>query len=230
MTTVLPLTGPDSVPASAKARGTTSPSRILAIVVITLLVLFMLGFVLQLVAAGLHNVGASQAGSTAPVEPPADSPVVLSSVAAATILARSPSTSTALVHAKKSLAAAMQQSLRQFPGVTDTYLEFYGPGPAGSPARGAGVIVVAWGPTSAQFGVAQTAAGFADGAREKGHPVLGPVAESDGARITCETGPSGSVCLWVRSGTGVVEVTELQVPAPVVQADTLSIVTTLTDR
>jgi hypothetical protein len=195
---------------------------LIVIAAVTVTSLFALGVGMRLVESGLRRVSAADSAAIPP-----GPRITFHAVVPAEVVGRRPATLPSLVDARASSAAQMESGLRRVPGVTSTDYLLYGPGPVGAPSRGSGVIGLAWAATQSAI-PEQFVTGFADALKARPGTVLGPVIEPNGARLMCSTDTKMTMCTWIRSGTGLVEVFEYGVPGEVVQADTRAIVAELT--
>ena len=220
-TTVLP-TSRHSMPVSNRpSAGVSGATRFRYLAISVVLVVGIVGGVL-----GLMRGNSSRAGTGSNSIPTLPGPrVELSANAPATVAGRSLSASTSAADTPAN--AANLKYLQQMPGVANPHYASYGPGPAGAPSRGKGVVQVFWAGTPTHLGP-DFIAGLIDGMAKGGFKATGPTAEPNGAQMVTMATDAGALVFWVRSGTGIVEVVEFGVPPAVVESDTREVVAQLT--
>jgi hypothetical protein len=141
---------------------------------------------------------------------------------------RTPGTAPEVLSFKAEWAAQESKALGLYPGASTVHAEVYGPGPTDAPARGNGIIAIAWAQTRTQFPMDDAMREVTKGFTSQKVAVLAPVGEPSGAQIVCGSTPTFTLCQWIRSGTGYIQILEYGTQAAVVQADARALASQLT--
>lgn len=229
-TAVLPAArhapAPPIRPSGAPRRGTTV-SRVLAISAITVGVLAAIGVGTGMLAAGLRSATIHSDPNTYPSGPD----MVLTSVAPATVAGRTTSTRAVAARVKLQLGPPLQARLQKLLGANSaTFLEIYDPPPTRTAGAGT-TIVVSWAPSTTRYEADQILLGVADAIKADTGLAAAPLTEANGAHVICwaDARPATlSECLWIRSGTGAVEMIDYGVPPVAALDDVRRVVSSLT--
>jgi hypothetical protein len=182
------------------------------------------------IAGGLRGIAKGRSGA----QPAPGPPLTLATVAPETVVGRTPSTGAEVAQERLTLLAQTRGVLGQLPGMSPAKLEIYGPGPKTAPERGLGMAMLVWTGGSTPFDQDEFAAGFADGAvRGSGGRTI-TTSAPDGGVVVChesvqDVGPT-TLCLWIRSGSGLVMLAEYDVATDTVRSDLAGVVAQMTRR
>lgn len=186
------------------------------------------------VAVVLVTLGGLAGGLRGPAEggaqaaPAPGPPLTLATVAPEMVLGRTPSSDALAADDRSTTLDRMRALLGPIPGSSPAAVEIYGPGPEGPPDRGLGIVTLVWTASSAPFSQDELAAGFSEAAVRADDGRATTTTAPDGGVVVChesvpEIGPT-SLCVWIRSGTGLVALAEHDVPADTVRADLAGVV------
>lgn len=216
-----------SGPAWASAPTAASRNAGVVRVIVTVVLAFV---VLSGLVGGVRGVMKGRAAAQAAPGPA----LTLSTVAPETVVGRSPSTRASAAEDRLTMLAQLRAVLGAIPGSSPAQMEIYGTGPKSTPARGLGIVMVAWTASSTPFGQDEFAEGFADGAVKASAGRTITTTAPDGGVVVChdsvqQVGPT-TVCVWARSGTGLVMLWEYDVPTDTVRQDLAGVVAQMTRR
>lgn len=204
--------------------GSAPPSSGSSSAVRTLIAVAVVLVALGGLAGGLR--GPATGGAQAEAAP--GPPLTLATVAPEMVLGRTPAGDALAAEDRSTVLDRMRAVLGPIPGSGPAAMEIYGPDPEGAPQRGLGIVTLVWTASSAPFSADEVAAGFSEAAVRLDGGRATTTTAPDGGVVVChesveEVGPT-SLCVWVRSGTGLVALAEHDVPADTVRADLSGVV------
>lgn len=194
-------------------------------------VLLAIAFVVVALAAISRGFDGAMTARVDPLRAPGPA-LTLETVAPESVLGRLPADPQEYGDLRTQALVELSPGVTGVPDPSPAQLEIYGPGPAGAPPRGLGIVLAMWSATSTPFDQDGYARDVAAGAvKSAGDRAVTRMAKDGGLVVCTETTPGGdaaSLCWWIRSASGVVLLAEYGVEPEVVRSDLAVLVRQMT--